>query len=503
MPEGTRKLIWPFSMPGGRESSLEDLLRIALGVAEAGGARYADGRLVAPQRFVHLAVRDGAASALTDARQEGLGIRVRTDRAWGFAATSELTAAAARSTARLAVRLARAAGRSASDRLQVTEDPGPKEGRYASVVRRDPFEVPREEILGLLSESEARLHAGPEVKSGFASFQAWEETKWFASSDGASLHSRIVHVGAGVSATAVRGSNVQRRSAPSSFGGDFAQAGFEFVEGLRLPERAEAVGREALALLDAPTCPTGRTTLVLGSDQLALQVHESVGHAVELDRIFGSEAGFAGTSWIPPEKLGTLRYGSPAMNVVADATEPGGLGTFGWDDEGVAAQRTPIVQRGTLVGVLSSRESAARLGLARSGGTARAQGPDRAPLVRMTNVDLLPGDLSLEELLEDIDDGVYLETNRSWSIDDKRLNFQFGTEVGHRIVRGELGALVRNPLYAGMTPEFWNSMDAVGDRSTWHLWGVTNCGKGQPGQVARVGHGAPAARFRNVAVRGG
>jgi TldD protein len=482
---------------------LEDLARIALGVAEASGVVYADVRVIAPQRYVHLAVRNGSAGALTDARHEGLGVRVRTDRAWGFAATTELSSGAARATARVAVRLARAAGRSTEGRLRVTEDRGPTDGRYATPVRRDPFEVSREEVLRLLTDAEARLHAGPEVKSGLASFQAWEETKWFASSDGASFKSRIVQVGAGVSATAVRGSNVQRRSAPSSFGGDFAQAGYEFIEGLGLRGRAETAGKEAVALLDAPACPEGRTSLVLGSDQLALQVHESVGHAVELDRIFASEAGFAGTSWVRPETIGQLRYGSPLMNVVADATEPGGLGTFGWDDEGVPAQRTPIVQRGTLVGVLSSREWATRLGLSRSGGTARAQGPERAPLIRMTNVDLLPGELPFDELLEDIDDGVYLETNRSWSIDDKRLNFQFGTEVGRRIVRGELGELVRNPLYSGMTPEFWNSMDAVGDRSTWHLWGVTNCGKGQPGQVARVGHGAPAARFRDIAVRGG
>ncbi len=482
---------------------MEDLIRTALAVAEAAGVRYADVRVVSPQRTLHLGVRDGQAQALTDARAVGLGVRVRTDRAWGFAGSSELNRAAARASARLAIRLARAAGATAPERLKVTNEPPARGGKYATSFKRDPFEVPREEIMRILTEAEARLHVGREIKSGVASVQAWDETKWFASTEGASFSSRIVHIGAGVSATAVRGSNVQRRSAPTSFGGDFAQAGFEFVESLGLADRAPAVGREALALLDAPSCPTGPTTLLLGSDQLALQVHESVGHAVELDRIFGSEAGYAGTSWIPSSQIGSLRYGSEAMNIVADATEPGGLGTFGWDDEGVPGRRIPIVERGTLVGVLSSRESAAELGLARSGGTMRADGADRAPLVRMTNIDLLPGDLSLDELLSGIASGVYLETNRSWSIDDKRLNFQFGTEVGRRIMRGELGELVRNPIYSGMGPEFWSSLDAVGDRSTWHLWGVPNCGKGQPGQVARVSHGAPVARFRNVAVRGG
>jgi TldD protein len=482
---------------------LDDLVDLALRVADAQGVVHAEVRVLAPQRYIHLGVRDGAASALTDATSTGIGVRVRTDRAWGFAASTDLSAAEARATARLAVRLAVAAGRSAPERLKVTDEPTPRQGRYASPLARDPFAIPREEIVGLLTDAEKRLHVDRSVKSGQASFQAWDETKWFAASDGGSYRSRIVHVGAGVQATAVRGGEVQRRSLPTSFGGDFVQGGYEYIAAMRLPELAERAGKEAVELLDAPTPPTGPTTLVLGSDQLGLQIHESVGHAVELDRIYGSEAAYAGTSWVSPEGFGTLRYGSEAMNIVADATAPGGLGTFGWDDEGVAAQRTPIVHRGTLVGALTSRESAARLGLATSGGTARASGADRAPLVRMTNVNLLPGDLSFDEILDGVSDGIFMETNRSWSIDDRRLNFQFGTEVGRRIEHGELGALLRNPIYAGMTPEFWSSMDAVGDRECWHLWGVPNCGKGQPGQVARVSHGAPVGRFRNVQVRGG
>lgn len=491
-------------MPGGPGSgATEDLLGTALDAAAGADVEYADARVVSPQRSLHLAVRNGVASALTDGRARGIGVRVRTGRAWGFAATTDLAPPQVREIARRAARLARAAGRSVRDRLPITDEPVPARGEYATPVARDPFDVPREEIVAMLSEAERRLHVARTVKSGLASFQAWDETKWFASSEGASYRSRIVHVGAGVTALAVRGARVQRRSAPTSFGGDFRQAGFEFVEGLGLPDRAEGIGREAVALLDAPAPADGTTTLVLGSDQLALQVHESVGHAVELDRIFGSEAGFAGTSWVSDRSIGSLRYGSDLMNVVADATEEGGLGTFGWDDEGVPAQRTPIVAGGTLVGVLTSREWAARLGLPHSGGTARAQGPNRTPLVRMTNIDLVAGDRSFEELLEGVADGIYLETNRSWSIDDRRLNFQFGTEVGRRIVHGELGELLRSPIYSGMTPEFWGSLDALGDPSTWHLWGLPNCGKGQPGQVARVGHGAPAARFLRVAVRGG
>ena len=482
---------------------MEELIRTALAATESSSVLHADVRLVAPERFISLSVRNGAASALTDGRTEALGVRVRTRNAWGFATTSDLRPGPVREVSHLAVRLAEAAGRHAREPLRVTDDPGPHGGRYETPLQKDPFAMPLDSVVELLTASEKALHVSREVRSGIATFQAWEENKWYGSSDGASFTSRIVHVGAGLTATAVRGSNVQRRCVPSSHGGDFAQAGFEFVEGLDLLTRAPEGGREAVRLLDAPVCPTGSTTLVLGSAQLALQVHESVGHAVELDRIFGSEAGFAGTSWVAADQIGVLRYGSDAMNVVADATEAGGLGTFGWDDEGVPAQKTPIVHAGVLVGALSSRESAAQLGLRRSGGTARASGGDRAPLVRMTNVNLEPGEFGFDELLEGVSDGVFLESNRSWSIDDRRLNFQFGTEFGRRIHHGELGELVRNPIYSGMTPSFWGSMDAVGERSTRHLWGLPNCGKGQPSQVARVSHAAPVARFRNVAVRGG
>ena len=482
---------------------MDDLVALALREALGPSIVYADARLISPQRYEHIAVRNGEASALTSTLRSGVGIRVRTTHAWGFAASTDPTPAAIRVAAKSAQRLARAASRSAPEPLALTQESGPKNGRYSTRVVLDPFEVSYDEKVRLLLEAEKRIHVGSAIKNGHASYQAWSEKKWFGSSEGARYESTIVHVGAGIDATAVAGSEVQRRSAPTSFGGDYRQAGWEFVTGLNLHELARRVGREAIELLTAPSCPKGKTTLVLASDQLALQVHESVGHAVELDRILAMEAGYAGTSFLSVSDRGHLRYGSELMNVVADATEPGGLGTFPWDDEGVPARATPIVERGTLTGFLSSRETAGKVGLPRSGATARAEGYHRAPLIRMTNVDLRAGDRTFDELLDGVRDGVYMETNRSWSIDDKRLNFQFGTEVGRQIVNGDLGELVRNPIYSGMTPEFWGSMDAVGNASTWHLWGVPNCGKGQPGQVARVGHGAPAARFRAVQVRGG
>jgi TldD protein len=280
-----------------------------------------------------------------------------------------------------------------------------------------------------------------------------------------------------------------------------AQAGWEHVLALDLVGEAPRVASEALELLTAPPCPAGRMTVVLHPEQLALQVHESVGHALELDRILLGEAGYAGTSWVQPGDLGSLRYGSEHLTITADATVPGGLGTYGWDDEGTPGRRTTLVDAGQLRAALSDRESAAAVGLDASGGCARAAGFDRQPIVRMTNVSIEPGGAgSFADLLADTEDGVYLETNRSWSIDDRRLHFQFATEIAREIRGGELGRLLRNPVYHGVTPDLWASLDAVCSAPEWSLWGLTNCGKGEPGQFASVSHGAAPARFRDVEV---
>ncbi|MFN2629719.1 MAG: TldD/PmbA family protein [Gaiellaceae bacterium] len=241
------------------------------------------------------------------------------------------------------------------------------------------------------------------------------------------------------------------------------------------------------------------TDVVIDAGQVALQVHESVGHPTELDRIYGTEASYAGTSFLKAADLGSLRYGSEQMNVTADSTTPGGLGTFAFDDEGVPAAREPIIAQGVLRGFLTSRETAATIGSG-GGGSMRAGGWNRMPLVRMSNLHLEPGEASKEELLAGVKRGIYLETNKSWSIDDKRLNFQFGTQIAWEIVDGELGRMLRDATYTGITPVFWGSLDAVAGRGEWELHGLTNCGKGQPGQGAHVSHGAAPARFRRVRV---
>jgi TldD protein len=299
---------------------------------------------------------------------------------------------------------------------------------------------------------------------------------------------------------------MQQRSYPNSFGRHQGTAGYEFVQQWDLAGNARRMGEEAVALLSAPQCPGGVTTLILDGPQLALQVHESCGHPIELDRVFGTEAAYAGTSFLTPDKYGTFRYGSELVNLTADAVTPTGLGTFGYDDEGVPAQRTDIVRNGTFVGYLTSRETATQLhrlrpdAPTRSNGSMRADGWDRIPLIRMTNVSLQPGQWTLDDLIADTDEGIYMITNKSWSIDDRRLNFQFGTELAYEIKDGRLGGMLKNATYTGITPEFWGSCDAICDADHWHVWGTPNCGKGQPGQVAHTGHGAAPARFRNVRV---
>ncbi|MGA6985554.1 MAG: TldD/PmbA family protein, partial [Terriglobales bacterium] len=303
---------------------------------------------------------------------------------------------------------------------------------------------------------------------------------------------------------AFAGSEIQKRSYPNSFGGQWQNLGYELIEEMKLPENARRVSEEAVALHRAEQCPEGTATIILDGSQLGLQIHESIGHPIELDRVLGMEANFAGTSFLTLENLGHLRYGSELVNVVADARQEHGpgLGTFAYDDEGVAAQSTPIITHGRFAGYLSSRETAHTVGAARSGGTLRAEGWNRLPMIRMTNVSILPGEkpLSLEQLIAATDDGIYMETNKSWSIDDKRYNFQFGCEIAWEIKHGKRLRMLKNPSYSGITTEFWNSMDAICSRDEWALWGTPNCGKGQPQQVVGTGHGASPARFRKIRV---
>src|SRR3954447_1834435 len=471
---------------------LEDLMDSA-----AGRANYAEARFVR-SRAELISTRNGAVDELLSHDVEGVGVRVRVGGAWGFAATRDLRRSALEHALDQALEVAAAQPRCPARPLAA--EPAAR-GRWESPFEIDPFTVPREDKLELLTAADEAMRGDARIKLTTAHFAAFSDERVFVSTEGAMCEQRSVECGGGISATAVGDDETQVRSFPASFRGDVAQAGYEYFRSLGLAEAAPRVREEACELLTAPTCPSGRTTLVLDGQQLALQLHESVGHAVELDRVLGTEASYAGTSFVRVADVGSLRYGSEHMHVTADPPTPGGLGTFGWDDEGVEARSEPIVRHGVLYGFLSSRESAAEVGLDRSGGCMRAEGFDRQPIVRMTNVNLEPGDAgTLADLIGSTDRGLYLETNRSWSIDNRRLQFQFATEAAWEIKGGERGRLLRNPTYAGVTPEFWRSLDAVCSASEWRLWGLLNCGKGEPGQTMRVSHGTAPARFRGVEV---
>ena len=472
---------------------MPDLTDRALDTASVQGATYADVRVV--RRLEEsIAVKSGRVEGVASGESEGFGVRVLVDGAWGFAASHVLTAAEADRVAAQAVRIARASATALRDRTRLDDRP-PARGTFETPWQVDPFTVPLEtKIADLLAADEAAAR----VKGIASSYAAQREWKTFAATDGSLTEQVITHVGAAVEANAIDGDEHQRRSFPDS-GGGWQAAGYEYIQGLGLAAHAEPLADEAVALLTAPQCPSGRYTIVLDPSQLYLQVHESCGHPTELDRVFGTEASYAGTSFLTTDKLDEgFRYGSDLIDIVADATAPGGMGTFGWDDEGVAAASVPIVRNGIFVGYLSSRETAPRIGR-RSGGAMRADGWNRIPLIRMTNLNLLPKPgMSLDDIVADTDDGFYLASNRSWSIDDRRLNFQFATEIAYEIKNGKKGRLFKNPTYTGITYEFWRSCDAVGDESSYVMLGTPNCGKGEPGQGASVGHPCSGARFRNV-----
>jgi TldD protein len=473
---------------------VRDLCSSAVEAALAAGASYADARAMV-RRSQAVGTKNGRVDDLSDIETEGVGVRVLVGGAWGFACDRRLEDDAARRTAERACDFARAAPGNHDRALAPV---AAQRGTYRTEVERDPFDVPLSEKVELCLRAEEALRH-EDVKVTQAAVRAQRERKVFVSSDGAEVEQEIVECGGGIDAIAVGDGLYQIRSYPSAHVGSSAQAGWEYVEGLGLEREAPRVSEQAAALLRADPCPEGVTTVVLDAEQMELQVHESVGHPTELDRIYGTEAAYAGTSFLKPDDLGSLRYGSPLMNITADSTTPGGVGTFGWDDEGVPSAREPVVVEGVLRGFLTSRETAARIGSG-LGGSMRADGWSRMPLVRMTNLHLEPGHGSLEALIADVDEGVYLETNKSWSIDDKRLNFQFGTQIAWEIKNGQLGRMLRDATYTGITPVFWGSLDGVAGPEAWRMHGLTNCGKGQPGQHAHVSHGASPARFRDVQV---
>jgi TldD protein len=474
-----------------------DVAKQAVEAAKAAGADYADGR-VGHDTTESITVRNQEMEGIDRSDSHGIGIRVLVDGYWGFAATARLEPGEIERTAKLAVEIAKAASRLPMDPITLTEVE-PQAGTWHSPMQEDPFNVPLEEKVALLMEATRRMQTVQGLAFAEGGIDLFRRRTWLATSEGTAVEQTTLQSGAGIEAVAIGEGEMQRRSFPNSFRGHVSAAGWEHIQKLGLVEEAERTATEAVELLTAKECPSEVTTLVIDSGQMELQIHESIGHAVELDRVLGMEEAYAGSSWVKPGDRGSLRYASDVVSITADASLPGGLGSFGWDDEGVPASHMPIIVDGIFQDFISSRETASVIGVP-SSGAMRADGWQHLPLIRMTNISIEPREGTLADILGDTDDGLFMTTNTSWSIDDHRINFQFGCEVAWRIKDGKLTEMYRNPNYTGITPEFWQSCDAVGGREDWTLWGTPNCGKGQPGQVARVGHGATPARFRNVQV---
>jgi len=474
------------------------VLEIALDRACATGAEYADVRAL-HQTEERLSVRNGVVERATSGVSHGIGVRALVDGAWGFAASCVVSESEAVRVAAEAVEIARASAMAKKcDVVLAPLDPVVVE--WESPCAIDPWSVPRAQKIDLLREACSRaMSGGSDVRYASASMNAIRDDKAYANSEGARIRQRTTVTSAGIKAIALGNGEMQVRSYPGTFEGNVRQAGYEWIEEMDIAGHAAEIGKQAQALLAAQQCPQIKTTLILGTNQLALQIHESCGHPTELDRVYGYEASYAGTSFLDPGKLGDFRYGSDLVNIYADSTIPGGLGTFAYDDEGVRSCRTDLVRNGMFEAYLMSRETAARLGKT-SNGCMRASGWDRMPIIRMTNICLEPGNETLESLIRGTDDGIFMDGIKSWSIDDRRLNFQFGSEIGWRIRNGQLAEMVKNPTYTGITPEFWNSCDGIAGSDEWVLWGFPNCGKGEPSQVMFVGHGTAPARFRNVKV---
>lgn len=496
------------------QSLAKSLSHTALNQMQLSRVDYGDIRIVASEAE-HIATKDTIVEALESSSGCGYGIRVLKNGRWGFAASDALIPDAVVKTVKLAIELASASAQAPGHEVQLTPTKVIK-GKYRTPIQEDPFTISIEDKLQLLLAADSAQRINKKVGISQTYYQAWKESKWLFTTEGSEIYQELYYTGAGLEATAVTSGDVQSRSYPNSFRGQFLSGGFEVVRQLNLPAHAPEMAEQAVALLTAPQCPQGDMDIIIDGNQLALQVHESCGHATEGDRALGWEASFAGTTFLTPDLLTGkhFRYGSNIVNLTADATVPGGLGTFGWDDDGVPAQKVYLVKNGIFANYQTSREVAAILQQTIPGytfpsnGTVRADGYSHLPMIRMTNINLEPGDpklgtgkaWSLPDLISDTKKGLLFSTNRSWSIDNKRLNFQFGTEIAWEIDRGKLGRMVKNPTYAGITPQFWQSCDAICSPKYWIVWGTPNCGKGQPVQTMKTGHGTSPARFRKVKV---
>jgi TldD protein len=479
----------------------EKIAELAIKTARSEGADYVDVRVEKIQDE-EISVADGKLEPVTQASTTGIGIRVKVAGGWGFAATDDLSEKNIKERTKLAVAIAQASAGLNQSQL-VLSPLKPAKGEYVSPHEIDPFTVPLEKKIAFLMDLDGAIvsQAGEKINSRncFAAFR--KSDKLTVSSEGAEIRQIIIQSGGGMSLGMSKSHRDRSvRSFPSS-AGQYECKGYELLEELKMKEAIPRLLEDITALQTAEPCPAKETTLLLSGDQVSLQLHESVGHPLELDRVFGSERNFSGTSFATPEKLNKLKYASDIVTIASNPTAPHGLASYGYDDEGVASYRTELIKDGLLVNYLSSRETAARIGKI-STGAARADSWANVPLVRITNVCLVPGDKSFAQILSGIDDGIYMDTVGSWSIDDERKYFKFGCEIGWLVKGGKLTTPIKNPTYSGCTIDFWNKCTAIANSDSYRIWGTPNCGKGEPGQIARTGQGASPCRFDGIQVGG-
>ncbi len=476
---------------------MHEIIDAFLNKAQSKGIDYADIRVI-DRRRESITVRDGRVDNYLDSTDAGIGVRVLHKGRWGYAASHNIDAREAAMITETALRISEASSRAGGeatrlDEIEVHEDD------CATPVEADPFAVPLEDKLARLMDCDERMAKAAALSHRQAFYDAWREDQHFASTEGAKIHQVVTECGGGIQADAIKDGDHQVRCFPNSFRGQFHTGGYEQFMRYDLEGECARVAEEAVQLLAAPPVPDEVTTIIIDGPQLGLQIHESIGHAIELDRVLGWELAYAGGSFVKHDDPGRLRYGSEIMHVTLDPTLSGGLGSYMYDDDGTKAFRTDLIKDGILTGFMSGRDSAGACGQ-RTTACNRSDGFARLPIVRMANVNLEPGNYTLEELIGSTKKGYLFSNNRSWSIDDHRVNFQFGCEAAWEIIDGKLGRMFRNPNYTGITTEFWGNYSGSCNADHWNIWGTPNCGKGQPGQTAHVAHGCAPSRFDNVRV---
>jgi TldD protein len=478
---------------------LAALSEAAISAGKAAGATHVDVRIERTRSGL-LALRDVDLQSQADETIFGIGVRVIVNGAWGFASSPDVSIASAKKMAEIAVSMAKTSKPLSTEEVTLTPEPVYANQQWVSAYEIDPFEVSDHEKIGRLTDLSAALLKASNVNHSSARSMYVKEQKHYADSYGTSTTQQRVRVQTQIEAISVGAhgfESMRTLAQPAGYGWEWmGNSVWNWDQEIaQLPDLLAAK-------VAAPSVTPGKYDLLIHPSNLWLTIHESIGHATELDRAIGYEANYAGTSFATPDKLNKLQYGSQLMNVTGDRETEHGLSTVGWDDEGVAAQRWDIIKDGKLVGYQLDRRIAARVGRDRSNGCAFADSPAHIPIQRMPNVSLQPqpNGPTIDEMISSVEDGIYILGDRSWSIDMQRYNFQFTGQQFHRIKDGKLAGQLKDVAYQATTTDFWNSMKQVGGPSTYLLGGAFNCGKAQPGQIAAVSHGCPAAIFDKVNV---